>query len=418
MSTRSDPAAQLARLQSLVGNHGTGGAFQALDPNEGRELIAALADAKHAPAAPLLAELASDPTPYSASKRDAVAALRVLGVPAAEAIVARLVRVADEGLVPWDPYHPTLFAAPMLEALFAADTMDPFDRLAPFFVPARVATPAGARIACDVLSVVTGRFAYTAHQTVALLHPDAAPAVRIGDDPRWIDRIVRLLGDRRLRLYAKNALKSLAPMAVQEAYVRVAGPKQKPVPAPPPDPAAVASAERAALRTARAVRAALEQAASVMKAAKYTPRAKGKCLGEVDVKAAEVRLAEIEGITKAQLPELVRALYLVVGPIDFQRPFDKTPPDALARFAAAPRLQIVALDRALKDLKARRREIGGIPLPLRGALALDLSEDAAVCLEPWCADPLMEGSDETLSAYLRRRIAEWAIMGLPEIPSA
>ncbi|MFO0617061.1 MAG: hypothetical protein U0414_30980 [Polyangiaceae bacterium] len=262
------------------------------------------------------------------------------------------------------------------------------------------------------MSAISGRFSYTAHAVMPLLSPDRAPAVRFRDDARWLERFVRLLGDRRLRQYAKFALKGADPMPVAEATERVVGAPVKPKPVPHPSEEAMKRATEGARARATVLRAAFERALVQLKAHKYSPRAGNKSLTSVDARAAEVRLDEIEKLIKSPLPTMVRAAYLVVGPIDFQRPLDKSIPPGIEAFAASPRLQIVPLDRALKAVRARLRDNVGIPGPLRSPIALELSDDDAVLLEPWCEDPRMESADCTLSEFLRGRIDAWAIPGV------
>jgi hypothetical protein len=384
-----------------------------LHPRDHREaavLLARISASKYEPAIPYLVSIACNPSPYARSKVEALDALRSIGGPAvSEAIVGRLLRAIETSLVPWDAAHPTLFASPMVQVALATDDRDPFERLAPFFEPERVASPTGAMIVRDVLITMIGHFPSTAHAVVALLHPDRAPAVRIGDDPRWIDRLVRLLGDRRLRPSAKGALDKLVRIRVLEAYERVAGPKVKKRAPPALDPVAVAAANEQAKVRAKGIRESLERTLATLKGAKYGPRAGAKTLPPLDVAANEVHLRELEKLLKAPVPAMVRALYLDVGPFDFQHPLNKEAPPELEAFANAPRFQVVPLDRAIKDVKRRIRENGGIPDSLRSPLALDLSDTAAVLLEPWCADPRMEESEATLAEYLESRTAGYRL---------
>lgn len=417
LASREDlrsPATCLDFLERLVDARGNDGTFEPPDHHLGRFLIRQLAATKHAPAAQLLAALAAVPTPYSRTKGDAVEALVAIGGrETALAIMGALERAIDQAIVPWDQHHLTLFASPMVSALLAVDDVDPFERLTPFFSVERLALPAGARIAKDVLYCITGKLSQTAHAVVKLLHPDAAPAVRLMDDPRWVDRIVRLLGDARMRIHAKHVLKSFPPMAVQESYVRVAGPKTK-APAPPSlDAAKVAASAAEADAIMTKLRATLEAAAAQLKKAKFSPKAKGKALAPVDAAIALGKIAEIEKLTKTRLPEALRSLYLIVGPIDFRPTLGATPPAGFEAFAAAPPLLVQPLDRALRDLKRRVRDNTGIPAPLRDPLALDLAPEIAARIDAWAFDPPLEGAAVTLLEHLRAVVLAWKLPGLP-----
>jgi hypothetical protein len=301
----------------------------------------------------------------------------------------------------------------MIEALLVVDTADPFERLSPFFSREILARPGGARIAADVLTTISGKLRASAHEVVKMLAPDSAPRVRMGEDPRWVDLLVGLLADALLRPLAKHVLatvvRPMSPMAVEASYRRVAGPKIK-APAPPPlDETKVDAAKGEAESWALRLRATLEDALARMKRAKYGPRAKGKAVGGVDRVVTEGQIAEIEKLTRTRLPEMVRALYLIVGPIDFQGEFQRIDakgapvpiPAGLEAFRASPRLLIQPLSRALAGLKRRLREQTGVPVPLRDPLCLDLGEDLAVRVDVWRLDPPLEGSDETLGAHLR-----------------
>ena len=263
----------LALLRTMAGPHNADGVLRPDDHHAARVVIARLGETKHAAAIPLLVAIASDPTPYARNRDDVLAALKAIGgARVAEAILGRLLEVVDRSEIPWDAMHPTMFVVPMIDAAVAADEIDPFERLGPLFVPERVRTPAGASVARDALIWVSGKLHASAHAVVALLQPDRAPGVRIGDDPRWQDRVVRLLGDRRLRLHAKGLLSKLTPADVQVAYERVAGPdamKRPKKPPVPPDAAALAQAEKEAEAIAAEIRASLERAQTRLKASKY-----------------------------------------------------------------------------------------------------------------------------------------------------
>jgi len=376
------------------------------DHIEAAALLARIGAAKHAPAIPTLVAIACNPSPYARSTTEALDALRAIGGPAvSEAIVARLLRAIEAALVPWDAGHPTLFVSPMIQVALGADDRDPFERLASLFEPERISRPTGAMIARDVLAVVTGRFHAAEHAVVSLLNPNRAPAVNLREDTRWLDLLVRLLGDRRLRQTARGALDALERIRVLEAYERVTGPKVKRRPPPPPAPTLAASANERSEARARAIRESLEAVLAKLKKAKYGPRAGAKALPPLDIAANEVHLRTLEKLLKGPAPAMVRALYLAVGPFDFQPPLGKEPTPAVEAFAKAPRFQVLTLDRALKSVNRRIRENAGIPDSLRSPLALEISDTAAVVLEPWCEDPRMEESEDTLGGYLERRIA-------------
>ncbi len=386
------------------------GTFTAVDSRLGAFLIRRLGASAHVPACDLLCALACVPTAYSAVKGDAVAALRAIGPAAVAPMMRSLLAAVDEEIVPWDAYHPTLFAGSMLQAILAVDSEDPFERLAPFFAPERLAKGAGARIANDVLQVAAGSVGPHAHAVVRLLHANAPPRVALREDPRWLDRLVALLGNARLRPTAKWILKDVEKGALAAAVARVVGPAKAPPRAKPPEPAVADAADDRARAAMRELRETLEAALAKSKRAKYMPTAKGKALASAPAPGdASALLADLEKATKMRVPSTLRAFYEIVGALDFT-PSREPPPAGWEAFANAPPLVVQPLKAALRELKQRIRGNAGVPHPLRDSVSLAIAaEGPRAAADVWAEDPLLEGvatEGTTFLAWLRERVAE------------
>ncbi|MBI5536137.1 MAG: hypothetical protein HY898_25675 [Deltaproteobacteria bacterium] len=407
-----DPEVCLDLLERLVEYRTNDfGTFDVRDHRFGRVLIERLAQAKHAPAIPLLAALARAHTGYSGVKHDAVAALRSIGGRAvADAIALALHQSIADQVIAWDPHHPTLYAAPMVEAMLEVDDQDPYERLAPFFALDVRATETGAAVARDILIVLSGSVGPGAHAVVRLLNPDKPAAPAIGEDERFADLVVTLLGDIRLRPWARSILKGLDKKRVDAAIARVVGPTKPAKKAAPPDGEVIEVSDESARALMRDFRARLEAIAAKLKKAKYSPKAKGKAVRPADAAHASDALAQLEKLTKTPIPSMLKALYETVESVDFTADAGKPPPRGFEAFAAARPLIIQPLDRALRELKARLRDNSGIPPQLKDPLSLELCPGGKrVMVDAWQSDPVLEAETTTLSSYLQSAVDAWKL---------
>lgn len=402
----SDPAVCLDLLERLVvlhPAHEKGGTLTVRNAQLAQLLIERLGAARHEPAAPVLAALASCHTPYGQAQREAVNALAAIGtLSARQAMTDAIGRVIDRELIRWDPAHVTLFAMPMIKVIIEIDPDTAYDALSPLFAPARLATGAGAAVTRDLLAVVGGSVGF-AHAVVKLLHPDGQAAFQPVREPRWVDLFVRLQGDDRLRASARHVFKRVDKVFADEALARVVGTEKAPKPPPNPSAEVVASGDARARASLAPLRAELVATVAKAKKAKVPLRAKGKAVAaEVDVTIAAGLLAQIEKLTKAPIPSALRALYEVVGPVDLTPGPDATVPAEWTHVTPAP-LIVQPLERGFRELKARLRDNVGVPWKLRDPVSLEISPDGVrVLLVPFAEDPRLEGDDRTLLQYLRR----------------
>jgi HEAT repeat protein len=173
--------------------------------NNHRELsddVTLLADAKHASAVPVLAELwatcALVPVRHAAGR-----ALRQMATPAARQALIDLIE---------DPDYLSVFLA--VRAMFDEDPASLFERCANYFTPERIAQPGGGVIPHQILRFFAPG-GFLAGKTPQWTEPKAQGLLQ--QDKRWVDLCVRLRKDKRVGSAARYVLRHADAAAVKES---------------------------------------------------------------------------------------------------------------------------------------------------------------------------------------------------------
>ncbi len=420
----------LETLQTLPGAHTKTEAF----------LVERLGVLRYTPAAYLIALMALRTT--AASDHLWVALVAIGGVAAREAIVSSMRRAVTEKRFPWDAEHSAANLRRAARTLLALETDDPFELFAPFFTAEALSTGFGAVLSREILSSLHGQFLGRGHAVTHLADPRHAANPVLTHDPRWVALLVGLASHPRLGAIAESLLENAEPglkkAAIEEALV-AARARVIPAAAVPKrvdylarylagkhdevwddlralgvnaaDPAIADEVRAVAEEAMRRVRKNVETLLTVLRKSKVPVEVKSKALQSPKPKLlGDLDRYELDRGLK--LPATLRALYLLVGAVDF-RPTIAWP--TLNRSTPLSDGEPLSLLTFLPGKTPKGYAKRAFPALLRAPEALRLGHDPSsrsatervlyVVVDRPVADPPLLGlTEETLIGYLRRSL--------------
>lgn len=403
-------------------------------------LIERLGERRYEPAAALIA-LKALRTP---ARWDHVwtALLAIGGATARDALETSMKRAVEERRFPWDAEHAAANLRVAACTLLELAPDDAWALFAPFFTAEALSTGPGAMLGREILSSLQGRFLGRGHAVTHLLDPRAPANPVLSHDPRWVELLVDLAKHPRLGSIAEGLVAAadpaLAKRAIDAAVVVAEAHASPPPPVPKQldylerylagehdavwnelralgvtaaDPAVTDAVRAVAEETMRRVRKNVEMLIKALRKAKVPFKPASKSLIAPKPKIVEL-IAKYEADRHLQIPAALRALYTIVGTVDFTIAREPSVDNPGPPLIDGDPLSLVPFF-AVKAPKGHWKRPFPSILRARESVRLGNDPDARhateralfVAVDRPVADPPLFGlTDETLIAYLRRSL--------------
>ena len=403
-------------------------------------LIERLGERRYEPAAELIA-LKALRTP---ARWDHMwTALVAIGGPTArDALLRSMKRAVEARQFPWNAEHSADNLRSAARTLLDLAPDDAFVLFAPFFTAEALSTGAGAMLAREILSSLHGRFLGRGHAVTHLLDPRTAENPVLSHDARWVERLITLAKHPRLGAIAESLVAGADPALAKRAIAAAVIVAEAQVPPPPPlpkrvdhlkrylagehdevwnelralgvtaaDPAVADEVRAVAEETMRRVRKNVETLLKTLRKANVPFKPASKSLIAPKPKIAEV-LAKYEADWHLTIPAALRALYTIVGAVDFNIARELSVDNPGPALIDGDPLSLVPFF-AVKAPKGHWKRPFPAVLRAREAVRLGNDPDSRYATErtlfvavdrPVADPPLFGLTDETLIAYLRRSL--------------
>ncbi len=370
------------------------------------------------------------------------ALLAIGGVSARDALLRSMKSAVAERQFPWDAEHSAGNLRSAARTLLDLAPDDAFVLFAPFFTTEALSTGAGAMLAREILSSLHGRFLGRGHAVTHLLDPRTATNPVLSNDPRWVELLVALARHPRLGAVAEELVAAADPALARHAIdAAVVAAQAHAVPPPPvpkrvdflarylagehdavwnelralgvtaADPALAEEVRAVAEETMRRVRKNVETLLKTQRKAKvpFKPASKSLIAPKPKIVA---ELAKFEADWHLQIPAALRALYTIVGAVDFTIARERTLDNPAPALIDGDPLSLVPFF-LVKAPKGHWKRPFPVSLRARVAVRLGLDPESRYATErtlfvavdrPLADPPLFGLTDETLITYLRRSI--------------